>query len=73
MLLNNLRNKEQEHKDIKNILEKDYGYTVKSPVYGNSAKKVLQQVQDAKQELYRNFTVAEYNRVVLFEKYLELC
>ena len=71
MLLNNLRNKEQEHKDIKNILEKDYGYTIKSPVYGNSAKKVLQQVQDAKQELYRNFTVEEYNRVVLFEKYLQ--
>ena len=71
MLLNNLRNKEQEHTDIKNILEKNYGYTVKDPVSGNSAKKALQQVQDAKQELYRNFNLAEYNRVVLFEQYLK--
>ena len=71
MFLNDLRNKNQEHKDIKNILEKDYGYTIKSPAYGNSAKKALQQIKDAKQDLYRDFTVEEYNRVVLFEKYLE--
>ena len=32
MFLNDLRNKKQEHKDIKKILEKDYGYTVKTPV-----------------------------------------
>ena len=55
MFLNDLKNKEQEHKDIKNILEHDYGYTVKDPIYGNSAKKALQQIKDAKQELYRNF------------------
>ena len=71
MFLNDLKNKEQEHTDIKNILEKDYGYTIKNPVYGNSVKKVLQQVQDAKQELYRDFDLAEYNRVVLFEQYLK--
>ena len=71
MFLNDLRNKKQEHKEIKKLLEEFYGYTVKTPVYGNSAKKVLQYVQDAKQELYRDFTVEEYNRVVLFEKYLE--
>ena len=71
MFLNDLKNKEQEHTDIKNILEKDYGYTIKDPVYGNSVKKVLQQVQDAKQELYRDFNLAEYNRVVLFEQYLK--
>ena len=71
MLLNDIRNKKQEHIDIKNILEKDYGYTIKSPIYGNSAKKALQQIKDAKQELYRNFDLAEYNRVILFEKYLE--
>ncbi len=71
MFLNDLKNKEQEHTDIKNILEKDYGYTVKTPVYGNSAKKALQQIKDAKQELYRDFTTEEYNRVVLLEKYLK--
>ena len=70
MLLTDLRNKEQEHKEIKKLL-KEYGYTVKPPVYGNSAKKALQQIKDAKQELYRNFDLAEYNRVILFEKYLE--
>jgi hypothetical protein len=71
MFLDDLRNKKQEHEDIKKILEKDYGYTVKTPVYGNSAKKALRQIKDAKQELYRDFTTEEYNRVVLFEKYLE--
>ena len=71
MFLDDLKNKKQEHEDIKKILENDYGYTVKTPVYGNSAKKTHQYVQDAKQELYRDFTIEEYNRVVLFEKYLE--
>ena len=70
MLLNDLRNKKQEHKEIKKLL-KEYGYTVKTPIYGNSAKKALQQIKDAKQDLYRDFTTEEYNRVILFEKYLE--
>ena len=70
MLLTDLKNKEQEHKEIKKLL-KEYGYTVKPPVYGNSAKQALQQIKDAKQDLYRDFTIEEYNRVVLLEKYLE--
>ena len=64
MLLNNLRNKEQEHKEIKKLLE-EYGYTVKPPVYGNSAKKALQQIKDAKQDLFRDFTTEQYNRIIL--------
>ena len=70
MFLTDLRNKEHEHKEIRKLL-KEYGYTVKTPVYGNSAKKALQQIKDAKQELYRDFTTEEYNRVVLLEKYLK--
>ena len=68
MLLTDLRNKEQEHKEIKKLL-KEYGYTVKPPVYGNSAKKALQQIKDAKQDLYRDFSIEEYNRVILLYMY----